>query len=57
MLLGGTVAIALEASSARAIVINDGVVGPLQTAAAAYYDSANAYANVGSLRVLQDGSF
>jgi subtilase-type serine protease len=55
MLLGGTAAIALAASPARAIVINDGVVGPQQAAAANYFDSTNVYSNVGSLRVL-DGS-
>jgi hypothetical protein len=57
LLLGGAAAIAFTASSARAIVINDGVVGAQQAAVADYYDLANVYANVGSLRVSGDGSF
>jgi outer membrane autotransporter protein len=58
ILLSGTAAIALAASSpAPAIVINDLVVGPQQAAVAGYFDSANAFPNVGSLRVvLGDGS-
>jgi outer membrane autotransporter protein len=57
ILLSGTAAIALAASPAPAIVINDSVVGSQQTAVADYFDSANAYPNVGSLRVvLGDGS-
>src|SRR5262249_51286033 len=56
MLLGGTAAIALAVSPARAIVINDLVVGPQQANAANYFDSTNAYANVGSLQTLIEGS-
>jgi subtilase-type serine protease len=57
ILLSGTAAIALAASPARAIVINDSVVGAQQSNVAEYFDSANAYPNVGSLRFLVDGSF
>src|SRR5262245_28116866 len=54
ILLSGTAAIALAASSAQAIVINDGAVGgPGQLPnAAEYYDSTNVYSNVVSLRLL-----
>jgi hypothetical protein len=52
ILLSGTAAIAVDASPARAIVINDLVVGSEQAAAANYFDSTNAYPNVGSLRYL-----
>ena len=41
ILLSGTAAIALAASPARAIVINDLVVGPQQAAAANYFDQGN----------------
>jgi outer membrane autotransporter protein len=54
ILLSGTAAIALAASPARAIVINDLVVGPEQAAAANYYDSTNVYSNVVNPRRLQD---
>jgi outer membrane autotransporter protein len=57
ILLSGTAAIALAASSAWAIVINDLVVGgPPQSNAENYYDATNVYSNVGSLRVVFDGS-
>jgi outer membrane autotransporter protein len=58
ILLSGTAAIALAASSARAIVINDlevGGAGATQAAAANYFDQANAYPNVASLRTLEQG--
>jgi outer membrane autotransporter protein len=53
-LLSGTAAIALAASSAQAIVINDGVVGSNQANVANYYDLTNVYANVVNPRRLQD---
>ena len=57
ILLSGTAAIALAASPAHPIVINDGVVGPNQANVANYFDSTNVYSNVVSLRRLNpDGS-
>jgi Trypsin len=53
-LLSGTAAIALAASSAQAIVINDGVVGSNQANVANYYDLTNVYSNVVNPRRLQD---
>ena len=46
ILLSGTAAIALVASPAHPIGINDGVVGPNQANVANYFDSTNVYSNV-----------
>jgi outer membrane autotransporter protein len=56
ILLSGTAAVALAASPARAIVINDLVVGAQQSNVKDYYDSTNVYSNVVSLRRLSDDS-
>src|ERR1700730_11119303 len=57
ILLSGTAAIAVGAFPARAIVINDLVVGSQQANVAGYFDSTNVYSNVVSLRrLMSDGS-
>src|SRR5262245_60189926 len=57
ILLSGTAALALAASPAHPVVINDGVVGSNQANVADYFDTPNVYSNVVSLRRLNpDGS-